>query len=249
MQPRTLPREVISRRRKVLPITLETGGKRISIKACPDTGSEVNIISLETARRLGFSPDIRIVEETVPHMHSLQVNFVGRSRKSLICRLDTYVSLATADTGSDIDLISGDYARRRGFPIDEAFHDIMLADGTVEQTCGLIRSSFTVGLVDDVRGFMPKSQTISLDCFVLTNLSSDVLIGQDTIEELNIFANHSESFIPSIPLTGESDVNIICYIGKAERAGKRLWATIQGIDRSRDPSSGNVRFLAQRFSY
>uniref|UniRef100_A0A0B7K9N9 Uncharacterized protein n=1 Tax=Bionectria ochroleuca TaxID=29856 RepID=A0A0B7K9N9_BIOOC len=308
VQPRSLPREIVSRRRKVLPMMFKTGGKRISIKACPDTGSDVNIISLETARRLGFSPEIRkteevdfrlannqlvkaigqvdiacsfgvgtpwhdlslncifhifstlsvplimgmqflgmtetyskhqnrLIEETVPHMHSLQVNSVGRPRRSLICRLNTYVSLATADTGSDIDLISADYARKRGFPIDEAFHDVMLADGTVEQTCGSIRSSFTVGLVDDVRGFMPKSQTIFVDFFVLSNLSSDVLIGQDTIEQLNIFANHSESFISSIPLTGESDVNIIRYIGRAERAGKRLWSTIRGNDRSRDPSS------------
>ncbi|CAG9982239.1 unnamed protein product, partial [Clonostachys byssicola] len=124
----------------------------------PDTGSDVNIISLKTARLLGFKPDIRkpeevgfrlannelikaigqvdiacsfgvgtpwhdlrlncifhifntlsvplimgmqflemtetyskhqnrLVEETVPHMHSLQVNSVGRPRKSLICRL------------------------------------------------------------------------------------------------------------------------------------------------------------------
>ncbi|CAH0057798.1 unnamed protein product [Clonostachys solani] len=308
VQPRALLREISSRRRKVLPMMFETKCERISIAACPDTGSDVNIISLETARRLGFSSDIRkteevdfrlannqpikaigqvdiacsfgagtpwhdqslycifqifnslsvplimgmqflemtetyskyqdrLVEETVPRMHSLQISSVGRPRKSLICRLNAFVSLATADTGSDIDLISADYARSRGFQIDEVFHNIMLADGTVEQTCGLIRSSFTVGLVDDVRGFISKSQNISIDFFVLSNLSSDVLIGQDTIEELNIFANYSESFVPNISLTGESDVNIIRYIGKAERAGKRLWAQIRGDNQTSNPSS------------
>ncbi|VUC34360.1 unnamed protein product [Clonostachys rosea] len=316
-QAKTLLGEIKTRNRKVLPVVFETDGKRISIAACPDTGSDVNIISLDTAQRLGVSSDIRkteevdfclannqpvksvgqvdiacsfgvgtpwhdptlscifqifntlsvplimgmqfleatetyskhknrLVEETVPRMHVLQVNSVGRPKKSLICRLDAYVSLATADTGSDIDLISADYAKSRGFTVDEVFHDIMLADGTVEQTCGLIRTSFTIGLVDDVRGFISRSQNITVNFFVLSNLSSDVLIGQNTIEELNVFAAHSESFVPSISRTGESDVNIIRYIGKAERAAKGLWATIRGDHKSGKPSTGTVRSLTAR---
>ncbi|CAH0027647.1 unnamed protein product, partial [Clonostachys rhizophaga] len=272
VQPRTLLRKINSRRRKVLPMMFETDGKNISITACPDTGSDVNIMSMDTARRLGFGSDIRKTEEVDFRLANNQpVKAIGQvdiacsfgigtpwHDPSLSCIFEVFSALSVPlimgmqflemtetyskhqnrlDTGSDIDLISADYARNRGFPVAEVFHDIMLADGTVEQTCGLIRSSFTVGLVDDVRGFVSKSQNISVDFFVLPNLSSDVLIGQDTIEELNIFANHSESFVPSMSLTGESDVNIIRYIGKAEKAGKRLLAQLRGDVHSSNPIS------------
>ncbi|KAI1402247.1 hypothetical protein F4819DRAFT_455526 [Hypoxylon fuscum] len=273
-------------RRKVLPILFEKDGMPFSILACPDTGSDDNIISLEMARCLGlpiepyqptdgyfcmangrairsvgimitncsfgtgtpceelqcvfhvFStlavPLImglqfleltetwtrhrdRLVEEATPTVQVPRVCSVGGPKKSLACDLDGYASLANVDTGSDLDFVSEAYARARGFHIEESSILVMFADGSTGLTCGVIRTAFAVRATGDVKG----ESLIDIDFFVLAGLSSDVLIGQDTIEKLNIFTVYSDSFVPSIPRSGEPDINIIRYIGKMERKLKK----------------------------
>ncbi|KAK4161518.1 hypothetical protein QBC43DRAFT_323465 [Cladorrhinum sp. PSN259] len=276
-------------RRKVLPMLLGNHKSPVNVIACPDTGSEHNIISAEAAKLLGcriepptdsddkfcvangqevgavgrvvtdwsfaagagwdgpalecvfhvFStlavPVImglhfleltetytkhknRLIDEPFPAAPAIRVNSVGRPKRDLVCRLDGYVGLANVDTGSDLDFVSDKYARARGFSIEEAYHEVMFADGSTGVTCGVFRVSFAVGQVpDEASPFVARSEPIEIEFFILENLSSDILIGQTTIEELDVFNAHPDSFIASSPRLGESDVNIIRYIGKAEK--------------------------------
>lgn len=289
------------RRRKhfALPLfVIHPSGAVTDVMACPDSGSDENIISLELATSLGLkmeqtSSDVprqftvangkivtavgqvttscsfaagapsemtnfecsfhvfstlavpmimgvdfllqtetlskhrdRLVEQVVPAMQSLRVNSVGRPKRSLICRLDTYVGCATVDTGSDLDLVSPAFAKARAYKIEPAYEQLEFADCSVGYTSGVIRTSLVVGNVNDL-GFHPRGEPIDLELFVLDNLNADILVGQDTVDTLDVFNLHSESLIPSMPRLGESDLNIIRHIGRLEKSVANLWNKVK----------------------
>ncbi|KAI1170120.1 hypothetical protein F4777DRAFT_595490 [Nemania sp. FL0916] len=159
----------------------------------------------------------RLVEQIIPSMQALRVNSVGKPRKHLICRLDTHVGCASADTGSDLDLISLGFARSRAFNIEPGLEQLEFADCSLGYTSGVIKASFSVGNLSDVNGFSPYGGVVDLEFYILEGLNTDILVGQDTIDELDVFSLHTEFFIPSISKLGESDVNIIRHIGTVER--------------------------------
>ncbi|RSL55441.1 ATP-dependent RNA helicase MAK5 [Fusarium duplospermum] len=159
-------------------------------------------------------------------MQALRVNSVGRPKRSLVCRLDTYVGCATVDTGSDLDLVSPKFANSRAFKVEPAFEQVEFADCSVGLTSGVIKTSFTVGNVNSL-GFQPRGESIDLELFVLDNLNADVLVGQDTVDMLDVFNLHNESLIPSIPRLGESELNIIRHIGRFEQGAAGLWKKIK----------------------
>lgn len=276
------------RYRKTLPMIFEEDGKSFNVLACPDTGSYENIMSLETAQRLGVpierlqienevfctangqvvmpigktvakcsfaigtsytgpatqsvfhvfktlpAPIImgrnflertetwtkhrnRLVDEAVPIGQSPRVFSIGRHMRGIACILNRRLGQANIDTGSDLNFVSESFARTRGFDPDEECHKVMFADGSCALTRGTFHVNFAVGVGQDSYGFSPTSQAIVAEFHVLPGLSSDILIGQDIVEQLDIFASHHESFVTETSPTGESEVCIIRYIGKVEK--------------------------------
>ncbi|KAM0512462.1 hypothetical protein ACHAPE_008785 [Trichoderma viride] len=168
----------------------------------------------------------RLIEQFIPAMQSLRVNSVGKPKRGLNCRLGTFVGCATVDTGSDLDLVSPAFAESRAYKIEPEVEKVEFADCSVGYTLGVVKTSFVVGSMS-ASEFHPRGEAIELDLFVLDNLTSDILIGQDTIDGLDIFNLHNESLIPSIPRPGESDINIIRHIGSIERRATTLWKKIK----------------------
>ncbi|KAI4863042.1 hypothetical protein F4820DRAFT_471943 [Hypoxylon rubiginosum] len=259
------------RHRKALPMVFEINVILYPILACPDTSSYDNIMSLETAQRLGFlieesvgdfraangrvivpvgkttascsfatgtpytDPKLesafhvfhifrnlpvplimglrflqitetwtkyrdRLVEEVIPMIQSPRVYSIGKYQQCLTCKLDEHVGLANVDTGSDVNLVSVSFAETRNFDLDEEYHEVMLANGISVLTRGRIRVKFAVGLVQDA-----ANQTIDVEFHIFADLSSDILIRQNTIQELKIFELHSKSLITSTERVFESE--------------------------------------------
>jgi hypothetical protein len=273
------------RKRLVLPLVIEHGDRSTDVRACPDTGSDDNIISYALVKDLHLESKIttkegkkfeiangsiveaigevtaqcsfgiggvlavdcvfhvfqslavpiimglefltqtetytkyteRLVEEIVPSMQNLRINAIGTPRRNIVCQLDTWVACASADTGSDVDLISPQFATSRALNIVPETHRLEFADGSFGYTSGLYTASFSIGNFHDVSGFIPRGDASKVTFLVLENLTSDILLGQDLIQDTKVFQKHLESFIPSVPQLGMSDLNIIRYIGKVER--------------------------------
>lgn len=169
----------------------------------------------------------RLVEELVPSFRALRVCSGGRSKRDVVCRVGNYVGCTTADTGSDLDLVSPGFAASRAFDVEDSCVDscveLEFADGSTGYTDGMIKTAFCIGRLSDVEGFLPRSKEISLDLFILENLNTDILVGTDTIEDLQSFSDHEDSFIPAMPTLGGSDLNIIRYVGAVERGLSRAW--------------------------
>ena len=126
---------------------------------------------------------------------------------------------ANPDTGSDLDLVSYQYASAK-FNIEPANEAVMFADGSIDYTCGIFHTSFTVGDVANGSEFIARGKTLSLSFHVLDGLTSDILVGQDTLEMLNVFAEHTASFIPGIPRLGGSDINLIQLVSNLESSAR-----------------------------
>lgn len=169
----------------------------------------------------------RLVEELVPSTQALRVCSVGRSKKDMVCRVGNYLGCATADTGSDLDLVSPEFAASRGFDVEESCVELEFADGSTGYTTGMIKTAISIGRVSDVKGFIPRSKELSVELFILDNLNADILVGIDTVQHLRAFRGHEDCFIPAMPRLGESDLNIIRYIGVVERGISNAWELLK----------------------
>lgn len=310
-----------TRKRLGLPLIVFTATQEESIIACPDSGSDENIISREIAEKLDLpiqeiqdpshstfvlangravsavgqvrlkcafkqgSPATtliecvfyvfqtlavpmimgiqflkatetlkthrdRLVEELVPSIQALRVCSVGRSKRNVVCRIGNYVGCATADTGSELDLVSPGFAASRAFDVEDMCVELEFADGSRGYTMGMIKTAFSIGRVSDIEGFIPRSKEMSLELFILDNLNADVLVGTDTIQDLQAFSSHEECFIPAIPRLGQSDLNIIRYIGAMERGIPKAWKFVKdSFTSSRKKQTTMISMFAEPVIY
>lgn len=171
----------------------------------------------------------RLTQEFVPATQFLQVNSVGKAKQALICRLNTFVGCANADTGSDLDLISPEFAKQRSLLIHDDAVRVEFADGSTALTSGFVDTTFSIGSVQDLKGFIPTGDTLELPFFVLEGLTSDILVGQGTLEELGVMDKQNDVFINCPPTFGLSDCAIIRYIGKAEGIIGRIRDTVRTL--------------------
>jgi hypothetical protein len=121
-------------------------------------------------------------------------------------------TLANADTGSEIDLMSVEFCKRRGFSMGKVGlmdSKIQFADGSVAHLAGKARAVVTFG----------KSQNehrIHRTFHVLEDLTCDVLFGEDFLEETNAFETYHSSF--SIEHDDDlAQVNTIVWFKTPER--------------------------------
>lgn len=162
----------------------------------------------------------RLVERTVAMPQTLRVNSFGRPRKQLSCRLYEHLVCANVDSGSDLDLINPAFARSRALHIIPGEEEIMFADGSLAYTSGSVVAQFSIVQVDsnDARGIITRSEIVSLEFFVLEDLSADVLIGHDTIRDFDVFNMCADCLVPTIRTTGEPDMNVVMHLRTVQRA-------------------------------
>jgi hypothetical protein len=136
--------------------------------------------------------------------------------------INSFMTYAYADTGSEVDLISSQYAARRGFKIRDIALDerrIAFADGEIRSLRGKVRVKFELpprpetpqadlgdagkdkaGLVEKARQLRvglggPKEPTQPMDFYVLDGLDCDVLLGQALLDAIDAFKLHQDTFV------------------------------------------------------
>ena len=100
-----------------------------------------------------------------------------------------FATLANADTGSVIDLISLDYCRRKRLRMQNVdFEDsqIQFADGSLASLQGKVDIQITLHRPDDER--------MERTFYVLENLTCDMLFGEDFLDETDAFETYKDSF-------------------------------------------------------
>jgi hypothetical protein len=137
---------------------------------------------------------------------SLRLCAIGSATNQVPCIIDGRRVSAASDTGSEIALISGDYARKRGFTISQGCEELELADGSLEYTSGFADLNIGVLDPDDWKrkvgskskwrlkpGLKTKSRVIRFH--VLEGLKFDVILDEEATDSLNVFKDGLATFL------------------------------------------------------
>ena len=138
-------------------------------------------------------------------------------RRMLDCTIDGQFVLASADTGSDVDLTSLRYARSRGWKISKLGTGtgyVLLADGTVKKISGYVDVPLSIGTI-----------TISTTLYVLDGLMCDILLGDDLLDDLDAFNRFEDNFVD---VSFDDDMNVCHNINWQEAVDSHLDQILRG---------------------
>ncbi|KAJ9655399.1 hypothetical protein H2201_008813 [Coniosporium apollinis] len=159
-------------------------------------------------------------------------NFLGetetltahRERLQVICKLDGRTVSAIADSGSELNLMSPEFARKQGYVVEEGEQVIMFADGRLAYTSGVVYVSLSLD-----PGYMYDAVTTAF--YLLRDLVYDVLLGEDTLEDFEVFTKHYDALRIGLHDAVVSCVNRIIHMGPVERLVSGVQETVvRGIN-------------------
>jgi hypothetical protein len=137
------------------------------------------------------------------------------------CRSETQLerTMANADTGSEIDLISMELCRRKGMflhPLSGNERKVQFADGSISYLSGKITIPVRLGGIKKA-----QSQEYQRVFYVLPGLTCDMLLGEDFVDETDVFQRYRDS-ITWIDDQDLSQVNGIFWANTHERFLSKL---------------------------
>lgn len=164
------------------------------------------------------------------------LNFIGfthASKRRFAASIDGRQTYINADSGSDLDLMSSTYVRAHGYKIDrrrECRKRIQVADGSVVESIGQVSATLTLA---------GGSSYVKL-FDVLPELTSDVLMGEISLEEIEAFTVRESSFVEVFTGEHKNELCTLGYLGKVNeflarrlRRSKRDW--VQESRKSMNP--------------
>ncbi|KAF4838675.1 hypothetical protein CGCTS75_v000191 [Colletotrichum tropicale] len=136
----------------------------------------------------------------------LRLRLMNEEKQRLSGIFNNRVTSAIADTGSDLMLVSLDYALKYGLSIETGKRhrsEVELADGTRTWTHGTVKNAmWTVG-----------ESTVECDFHVLNGLPADIILSKDYLFDLNIFSIYADLFNN---LDSVEDLTLLCGIRLVE---------------------------------
>ena len=138
------------------------------------------------------------------------VNCIDSSNEKALrfrCQVDSRKTIASADSASDLDLMSSAYAEMYKYKLMGGRRRVQLADTSIVWTTGQVLVTLETA---DGRSFLKF-----LD--VLPGLGSDILLGEITLESIEAFTRLKDSFV-EIPTNMEKpELNILIDLGFINR--------------------------------
>ncbi|KAI4700715.1 hypothetical protein J4E81_003678 [Alternaria sp. BMP 2799] len=169
----------------------------------PDLTLSVGMRPVKSDIESDSSSDDEVADESNPAHANLKRRRTGENKRKRL-----------ADSGSDIDLVSPQFALDRNLEIHPSEHTIELADGSHIVSYGFVRTSISLGTnLDSADAPHSKVATI-VDCFVLEGLSQDIILGEQTLDELRIFTENQHALVLASDTNAAMELNRIHSLGK-----------------------------------
>ena len=152
----------------------------------------------------------RLQPRVTPRNGPLQLCSLNNPKRRLICITESQRILATADTGSEVDLVSSEYATKRKFRVRQVNAEeskVQFADGTVALLEGKVDLSIVLG--------HSKGPRFLITFYVIKDLTCDLLLGEDILNETDAFKTYREAFSVEEG-DGTSGVNAIVWLNSIE---------------------------------
>ncbi|CAO2647996.1 Nn.00g089180.m01.CDS01 [Neocucurbitaria sp. VM-36] len=158
----------------------------------------------------------RLVRLEQPTVQALSVCSIGEPKNHLVCELNHVVTVATPDSGSEVDLMHPRFAVDRGFEIHPANESIELADGSIEIANGFVRTTVSIGTHFDSM-HAPRSKTVAvIDFFLLKELNHDIIIGERHLDDLEVFTENQHALVLALDANAPNEVNRVRHLGQID---------------------------------
>ena len=158
-----------------------------------------------------LSDHVHRLEDCIPNPDTLpMVNLIGstqHAKRRFTAHIDHRLTLINADSGSDLDLMSSTYVRAHGYQLDRRRRcrkRVRFADNTIAETIGQVQATLTLG----------DGSTYLKVIDVLPKLTSEVLLGQFTLQEINAFTFHKDSFVDVFAGERHLELSVLVDLGK-----------------------------------
>ncbi|EXJ56301.1 uncharacterized protein A1O5_12568 [Cladophialophora psammophila CBS 110553] len=151
----------------------------------------------------------RLRKATSSQQLSLRALHMELRRQRLNCRIGDQLVQTVPDTGSDLDLMSLTYAKQSGFHIQKLDPDpqlVQFGDGSTKQLSGKVLAKFSIGTQTGMHE--PH------EFYVLDGLTSDVLLGGNTLDEFDVFNRHKNNLFELPDLDQFCDFNYVRWVQK-----------------------------------
>lgn len=138
------------------------------------------------------------------------LNLIGstkQSKRRVAAFIDGRYTYINPDSGSDLDLMSSRYVKSRDYKIDrrrECRKRIRLADTTIVETIGQVSATLTL---NDGSSYLKLFD-------VLPGLTSDVLLGESALEEIDAFTAYESSFVNVSVGERHLELSVLSYLGR-----------------------------------
>lgn len=163
----------------------------------------------------------RLRERSLDAGLPLKVMHINGTKEHFRCYINSKERLAAADTGSEMDLVSGRFARQSPYRemTLEKKAEIQFADGSIELVSTQVFSQFTPHV--DLK-WSPKW------FYVLDGLSCDVLLGEQTLEQLRAFDDATSGVVTQQDAFGFA-LNIISWLRAPEEKASNLFRSFSKL--------------------
>ncbi|KAF3010329.1 hypothetical protein E8E14_007671 [Neopestalotiopsis sp. 37M] len=191
----------------------------------------------------GYSHNLVKASSGLTHSNGIEMfrlMHMGDLEKKLVCSIDSRPAFAKADSGSDFNLFSEDYVLSRGFIIKRFKKGetsyVKLADGSQKHLAGYVEAGLSVNGSETPHRF-----------YVLKGLVCDVLLGDGTLEALDVFQKCPDAFVSQ-----GNQKESFCAIKWEERSKEvenSVEATLRSLDHGEDLSQEVGRWSRLRSAF
>ncbi|KAL2038990.1 hypothetical protein N7G274_008330 [Stereocaulon virgatum] len=170
----------------------------------------------------------RLQSSMVPRTGPLQLYAVNNPVQRIRCHADSKAVLANADTGSEVDLISLAYAKRRGFNVKKVElgdNRIQFADGSEAYLAGKVSISILLrGKTGRAMFCGDSHREFQRTFYVLEGLTSDMILGEEILDDTNAFETYNTAL--ALEKSGDtlSHLDTIVWLRTPERLVRNLLA-------------------------
>jgi hypothetical protein len=156
----------------------------------------------------------KMVEHSRSTSQALSVCSVGLPRVHMMCDIDYEFTVAFPDSGSEIDLVSLEFANNRGFIVHAHEEIFELADQSTVISTGFVQATLSIDARID-GGRRKRKSAVSIDFLVLDGLQHDVIVGAHHLDRLKIFSHHQSTLLLSCRQDVPTQLNLIRCPGRS----------------------------------
>lgn len=164
----------------------------------------------------------RLDKQIVPQHGICQISALNNPRRRLRCTATGKAMLANADTGAEMDLISRKYAQLRELKchkLEAGETQVQLADGSVTYLGGKVFLDIKLRTDRGVTGAF-YSEALERPFYILAGLTSPLLLGEETLEYMDVFEKYHDSLILETVEESCLDKPEVCTILWSDTADK-----------------------------